>query len=286
MHQGGAFSQGGKMQDQSLSLLDGAAQAMADLPDGSAAHLRFYQILAETPLVLLLTQEADGGDLAPRLFDLPSGALVLAFDSEERLAIWAQDNGLGPQPYAELPARVIAQQLGGFDTVGLGLNFGAGTPSEMILPPQALAWLREVLDIAPQTLPLHIAEVLPLPSPPPEVMAALSIGLARAGGLAQAARLAKVRFGTGAQGHVLAIFGASPQSEAPLSRAVAEALAFSGQEAAMLDVTFLAAESPLAAPVLRLGVEVALPPPLQAAPPTAATPRAPGMDKAAPPKLR
>lgn len=275
------------MQNETNAILDSAAAAMADQPDGSAAHLRFYQILAETPLVLLLTQEAEGSDLAPRLFDLPSGALVLAFDSEDRLAHWAQDNGLGPQPYAELPARVIAQQLGGFDTVGLGLNFGAGTASEMILPPAALAWLRDVLDIAPQTVPMHIAEVLPLPSPPQQVLGALTIGLARAGGLAQAARIAKVRYGNGAQGHILAIFGAAPQAEAPLSRAVAEALAFSGLEAAMLDVIFLAADSPLAAPVLRHGAEVALPPPPAAAADTPPhTPRAPGMDKSAPPKLR
>jgi hypothetical protein len=276
--------------DHAASALDSAAKAMAGEAEGSAAHLRFYQVLAQTPLVLLLEGEAEGGDVTPRLFDLPSGALVLGFDSEDRLAHWAQDTGLGPQPYAELPARVIAQQLGAHSGIGLGLNFGAGSASEMILPPEAMVWLTEVLDIAPQTLPARIAEVLPIPAQMqnmlPDVIAALTIGLAGAGGMAQAASLARVRFDTGAQGHILAIFGANAAAEAPLSRAVAAALAFSGQEAAMLDVVFVTEQSAIAGAILRHGLAIDLPPPPSTAPERSAAPAAPGMNKDAPPKLR
>jgi hypothetical protein len=274
------------MQSQIPSALDHAASAMAGQRDGSAAQLRFYQILAETPLVLLLTAEVAGGDVAPQVFDLAAGPLVLAFDSEDRLAQWAQEAGLGPQPYAELPARVIAQQLGAVGGIGLGLNFGANTASEMILPPEAMTWLTEVLDIAPQTLPARISNVMPLAQPPQAVMAALALGLSRSAGMAQAARLAHVRYDTGAQGHILAIFGASEAAEAPLSRAVAEALAFSGAEAAALDVVFVPQGSALAGPLLRHGAEVALPAPPPQNSAADYRPRAPGMDKDAPPKLR
>jgi hypothetical protein len=274
------------MQTEMISVLDHAASAWAGQPDGSDAQLRFYQVLAQTPLVLLLDTEAAGGDVAPRVFNLAAGPIVLAFETEDRLAHWAQDAGLGPQPYAELPARIIAQQLGAHGGIGLGLNFGAGTASEMILPPEAMTWLTDVLDIAPQTLPARIAEVLPLAQPPQAVMAALAIGLSHAAGMAQAARLAHVRYDTGAQGHILAIFGANDAAEAPLSRAVAEALAFSGAEAASLDVVFVPQGSALASPVLRHGAEVALPAPPTTAPPPEHRPRAPGMDKDIPPKLR
>ena len=102
-------------------------RAFLGMEAGDAQH--FYQILAETPLYLVLDTEAQGDTINPRLFD-PPGALVLAFDSADRLAAWSDEMGLGALPYAVLPGRIIAQYLTG---LSLGLNFGA--PSQTILPP-------------------------------------------------------------------------------------------------------------------------------------------------------
>lgn len=269
------------MTDATLSPLDIAATQMHS---SEAAALQFYHILAETPLILLLQTEAEGESLAPQTFDLPSGPIVLGFDSEERLAAWAAGQGQGAVPYAQLPGRVLAELVAGQAGLSLGLNFGAGTDSEMVLPHEAMVWLAEMLQAAPQEGAAQIAQVLPLGAPPQALLAALSRGLAGAGGLAEAAVLARVAYQTGGQAHVLAFFGAAQGAEAPLARAVAGALAFSGLEAAALDVIF-PPSGRMATALRTQGLPLSLPAaPLP--PQSSATPRAPGMDKDAPPILR
>ena len=141
-------------------------RAFLGMEAGDAQH--FYQILAETPLYLVLDTEAQGDTIRPRVFD-PPGALVLAFDSQDRLAAWSDEMGLGVLPYAVLPGRIVAQYLTG---MSLGLNFGA--PSQTILPPEALAWLTEMLDVTPEPIQARIREILPLGALPPALLAALT----------------------------------------------------------------------------------------------------------------
>lgn len=246
--------------------------------------MQFYHIFAETPLTLLLQTEAAGEDLSPMAFDLPTGAMILAFDSEDRLAAWAASQGQGALPYAQIPGRVLAGLIAGQSGLDLGLNFGAGSASEMVLPHDAMVWLADMLAVAPQQQAAQITQVLPLGTAPAGVMAALSRGLSGAGGLAEAAVLGRVAYHSGAQAHVLAFFGAAPASEAPLARAVAEALAFSGLEAAALDVIF-PPQGRTSDALRAQGLPIALPaPPVSAK--AAQHPRAPGMDQDAPPKLR
>ena len=114
---------------------------------GDAQALRFYQVLADATLFLLLEQEAEGDRINPKVFDLEDGPVVLAYDSDDRLAVMGQ----GPLPYAALPGRIIAQHLAG-QGVALGLNFGSGAPSEVMLPPEAMRWLAEMLDSQPVQL--------------------------------------------------------------------------------------------------------------------------------------
>lgn len=246
--------------------------------------MQFYHIFAETPLTLLLQTEAAGEDLMPLTFDLPTGAMILAFDSEDRLAAWAASQGQGALPYAQIPGRVLAGLIAGQSGLDLGLNFGAGSASEMVLPHDAMVWLADMLAVAPQQQAAQITQVLPLGAAPAGVMAALSRGLSGAGGLAEAAVLGRVAYHSGAQAHVLAFFGAATAAEAPLARAVAEALAFSGLEAAALDVIF-PPQGRTSDALRAQGLPIALPaPPVSAE--AAQHPRAPGMDKDAPPKLR
>ena len=88
-----------------MTPLDLAYEAMAAAPDGDdAPRLRFYERLADGEMILLLEKEAEGETLAPRVFDLEDGPVVLVFDTEERLGAFT---GM-PAPYAALPGRVIA----------------------------------------------------------------------------------------------------------------------------------------------------------------------------------
>ncbi len=257
--------------------LDAAHAAM--LTGEEAAALAFYRLLADATLFLLLEREAEGERIHPRVFDLADGPVVLVFDAEERLS----SLGDAPLPYAALPGRIIAQHLGG-QGVSLGLNLGTGAASEVMLPPEALSFLTERLGTAPQEVEAQIEAFLPPQGLPPALDDALRFTLSGAAGLARAAVLAGVRYQGGRRGHVLAILDAIPEAEEPLARAMAEALSFSGVDAAELDVTFLASDAPAVAALLRAGLVFEVPVP--EAPPEPMAPPPPGSDPSRPPRLR
>lgn len=257
-----------------VTLLDAAHAAVSADPENEALRLRFFERLADGEMVLLLEREAQGESLEPRVFDLDDGPVVLIFDREERLASFTG----GIAPYAALPGRVIAAMLKG-QGIGLGVNLGVA-PSSMLLPAEAMDWLAETLDGDPDE-----AEAMPEDFLPPRVPEALVTGLdaklARAGGLALAAVLAGVVYQGGRRGHILAFLDAAPGAESALARAMREALVFSGVEAGELDVVFLASTDAAARAMGQVGLRFNLP-----APDAPATPTAPGMDPARPPKLR
>jgi hypothetical protein len=197
---------------------------------GDADGMAFYRALANAELFLLLEAEAVGEVMTPRVFDLAEGRVLLAFDSEERLARFAG----GAVAYAALPGRVIAAHLAQ-QGLALGLNLGSGAASEVILPPEALNWLLSMLDQkAPEQIETRVAGFLP-----PVVPTKVKVALASA--LTGAARgyLVGVRYAGGGQGQMLALVGVDVAAEEKVARAVTEALAFSGVEAGSLDVAFL-----------------------------------------------
>ena len=258
-----------------VTLLDAAHAAVAADPENETLRLRFFERLADGEMVILLEREAGGETLEPRVFDLEDGPVVLVFDREERLASFSG----GIAPYAALPGRVIAGLLRG-QGIGMGVNLGVA-PSSMLLPPEAMDWLAETLDGGPEELEALPEEFL-APSVHEAVIDALDGKLARAGGLAVAALLAGVVYRDGRRGHLLALLDAAEGAEAPLARAMREALVFSGIEAGELDVVFLTAESPVASAMARVALRFDLPEPQG----QDAAPAAPGMDPSRPPKLR
>jgi hypothetical protein len=257
-----------------VTLLDAAHAAVTADPENETLRLRFFERLADGEMVLLLEREALGDNLEPTVFDLDDGPVVLVFDREERLASFSG----GIAPYAALPGRVIAGLLKG-QGIGLGVNLGVA-PSSMLLPPEALDWLAETLDEGPEEVEA-LPESFRAPSVPEAVIAALDGKLARAGGLASAALLAGVVYAGGRKGHLLALLDAAEGAEGALARAMNEALVFSGIEAGELDVVFLAAGSPAAEAMARVGFRFDLPQPEAPVAPTA-----PGLDPSRPPKLR
>ena len=259
-------------------------QAYAAMQAGDeSAGLRFYRLLADATLFLLLEREAEGERVDPRVFDLPDGPVLLAYDSEERLAVFGQ----GPQtgsglPYAALPGRLIAQQMLG-QGLSLGLNFGTGAASEVLLPPEALRWLCEMLEVAPIEVEATPAQFFAPKGLPGPLSDALTFTLGGAAGLAQAALLAGVRYSDGRLGHMLAVIDARPGAEEALARALSEALVFSGLEAGELDVAFLASSDVAVAELARVAVVFEVPELVVQA---AVERAAPGMDAAKPPRLR
>jgi hypothetical protein len=257
--------------------LDAAHALMQAAPQDDAARLRYFAKLADGMLFLMLEEEAVGGTLKPQVFELEEGPVVLCYDLEERLA---EATGTAV-PYAELPGRVIAQQLAG-QGVALGVNLGVAE-SAFLVPPDALDWLAQTLTHQPEQVMARPVSFHAPTGLPEALIAALDAKLARASGLAVAALLAAVRYSDGRQGHMLAYLGAAPGAEAALARAAGEALTFSGIEAGEMDVTFLASGDPIAAQIASVALRFDLP---QPAKPEASAPKAPGMDPSRPPNLR
>lgn len=261
------------------SLLDEAHAALSADSGNEAALLRFYDRLADGELYLLLEREAAGETLDPKVFDLESGPVVLVFDREERLA----DFTGGIAPWAALPGRVIAGLLRG-QGIGLGVNLGVA-PSEMLLPPEAMDWLSEALDPAPEETLGRPARFF-APAVPAGLSLALQDKFASARGLARAALLTGVEYDDGRRGHLLAFIGATPEAEPALARAVQEALVFSGLDAAALDVAFFGPDdralTTLAAEAQRFDLPEPETPVAQERP----VPAGPGMNPEKPPYLR
>lgn len=259
--------------------IDHAHAAMVAAPAEDAARLAFYAALADADLCLLIEDDTAGDSIRPRLFALEEGQFVLAFDSEARLAAFAE----GPAPYAGLPGRVLAGLLAG-QGIGIGLNLSVAA-SEFLMPPAAVDWLAATLadrptEAAARPTAFHPPQALPGP-----LLSALDARLARMPGLADRALLSGVTYDDGRRTHLLALIGAAPGAEAALAKAVAEALTFSGVEAGELDVVFLPADAPAAQAMARAALAFDIPAP-QAETAQVLAPAAPGMDPSKPPKLR
>jgi hypothetical protein len=272
------------------TILDRARADLLDQPDNDVAELRFYHALADAPLFLLLAVEAEDDRIEPRVFDLDDGPVILAFDTEERLASLGQ----GPVPYAVLPGRVVAAQLAG-KGVALGLNLGCNVASEVLLPAEALVWLTQTLGQMPPQSEAR-PQQFHAPGQLPSALAdALSLALGRSGDHAAAALISGVSYDDGRRGHMLAILDARPGAEEAFARAAAEALRFSGLEAGEMDVTFLDSQSEAARAMARVGLRLDLANAaaevkaqagagMQAS--ASAAPQGPGMNPQKPPILR
>ena len=143
---------------------------------GDAEGMAFYRALADAELFVLLEAEAEGDVMAPRVFDLADGPVLLAFDSEERLAGFS-DRVL---PYAALPGRVVAQLLAG-QGIGLGINLGVA-PSAMVLPPFAVDWLAETLAHGPEEAEARPQSFHPPKGLPQSLIAGVRVQGAKLGG--------------------------------------------------------------------------------------------------------
>jgi hypothetical protein len=260
-----------------MTPLDTAHAAMMQDETDDAARLSFYSKLADTELFLLLDGDDGDDQVTPRLFDLEEGAVVLAFDLEERLTAFVG----GMVPYAALPARVIAAQLSG-QGVGIGLNIG-DAPSSILLPPEVMEWLTATLGVQPKMV-AAVAQGFAFPwGIPAEVTQRLMEKLCANAGFADAVLLSEVVYEGGRRGHMLAILGAEPGAEAALSGAVSEAIIFSGLDMAEIDVVFLDEGDPRAKTMGGAALRLDLP---KAIPETKMVVNGPGTNLQKPPRLR
>ncbi|MEX0284389.1 MAG: SseB family protein [Paracoccaceae bacterium] len=258
-----------------MTPLDTALAQMLIEPEDEALRLGFYNRLADSELMLLLTAEAEGDIADPQTFETSDGPFVLAFDREDRLTGFTG----AVSPYLALSGRSLARMLGA-EGVGLALNLGV-EGGEYLVPPDALVWLSDLLAEGPGQVDVDIAELLPPKGLPETLLSALDAKLATAIGLAEQAYLCAFRDGAGGAGHVLGFVNAAELAQGALAGAVSEALVFSGLEAGVLDVGFFAEGDPVVAQLQAVGLRFDLP-----VPETSKQVTAPGMDPETPPRLR
>lgn len=257
-----------------------ALDRLSRAPEGAAeaARLALFEALSVSELFVLLRAEAEGGTIAPQVFDTEAGPTVLAFDTEAALADFAGQ----AVAYAALPGRVLAGMLA--EAGGTALLVQAGAGQGELMPPATLAWLAARLTGPAPRAAEGVARGYGPPRLAPGLLAVLVPALERRlsgiPGL-EAAVLASVAWAEGGEGHLLALGGVAEAAQAPLARSVAEALEFSGMDGG-LDVVFppAGALAPIAAVGLRLS------PAPWVAPEARPAPAAPGMDPSRPPKLR
>jgi hypothetical protein len=118
---------------------------------------------------------------------------------------------------------------------------------------------------------------------PESLVTSLDAKLSTAVGLARWAYLVGTTYESGVRSHMVGFVGAVPAAQGALTKAVAEALTFSGIDAGALDVGFFETTDTVAAQLARVGLRFDLPVPEAAAD---YPPIAPGSDPEKPPKLR
>lgn len=255
--------------------LDNAHAAMQADPENDTKRLQYYERLADTEVFMLLGGEPDGDQVEPELFDIEGQSYALIFDREERLAQFVGREA----PYAGLSGRVLTQMIAG-QGIGLALNLEVA-PSSMLIPAEAVDWLYQTLDNAPQVEQARLTEVSAPTGLPEAVISGLDRKLAIAAGLARYAYLAAAVYDDGSRGHVLAFVDAVPGAEDALAKAAGEALTFSGIEAGVMDVLFARSDDGLSGHLAKVGLRFDLP---DLHDPKG--PEAPGMNPDKPPRLR
>ena len=256
--------------------LDMAHQIMQNTPEDEAARMRFYERLAGSELFLLLKEEAVGDNLLPEMIEVEGAKYLLVFDREERLAEFAR----GSAHHAALSGRVVAAMLAG-QKIGLGLNLDVA-PSSILIPDQAMAWLCEMLESAPDRV-TEQPETIERPTGfSEELLTSLDMKLASAAGMAKTAYLVTVTYKGGRRSHMLAIINEVAEAQAALAKAVNEALSFSAIDAGELDVAFFAEDDLICTLLEKVGLRFDLPENKM----QSQTVTAPGRDPDDPPILR
>lgn len=216
-----------------MTALDEAHAWMMEDEGDEGRRLAFFGALRAAEIFVLLEAEPVEDKAELLVMETSDGPVALAFDTEARLADFIE----APTPYLGLSGRRLAGMLAG-NGVALGLNLGVA-PSSILLEAASVDWLAESAPDAPDLVEAAPESLGPPPGQVPEpVLRAVDAALARLAGIAEAGWLAEARYAGGAAGVVLALSGVAEAERGAVAEAIAEALHFSGVEAAALDVMF------------------------------------------------
>lgn len=257
-------------------------RAWAAAEAGEGAMARYYDVFAATEFFLMVEPETLEGDGPPRpvLFEVEGVATALIFDTEARLADFAE----GAAAHLTLSGRAVAEMFAG-KGAQLGVNLG-DAPSATILPAEAVDWaaaaFRQPIE---QDAEAGLALTVPRGASP-HVFAALDAKLAGLGaevaeawlcGLGGAGATAK----RGEEPLILCLRLRAAFAESGVVAALAETARFAGGDRPAFDIAVLAEGDPRLAQARRVGLGFE-----PAAPSEPKAPKIPGGDPEEPPILR
>jgi hypothetical protein len=260
------------------------------LAGGDAADGRAVDALLNSELRLLLDGPAEGDRARPRILELESGPTALAFDTDARLAAFAEG-----ADYVELPGRMLAGMLAG-EGVALAVNPGVA-PSELYHDAAALGWMTQAAAAQAEVAGARIETIGPPRAASGALIAALDAKLAALAPLLAEAWLAEAAHDGGETRLLLvlrepeaahltgkkALDAAQEARRRALALAASESARLAAPDGPSLDALFAGEGEPALAAARRFGLGFELPTP---AAPEAPAASAPGMDPEKPPILR
>jgi hypothetical protein len=261
-----------------MTILDQAHAVMQEKPDDEAARLKFYERLISSQLYMALEEEPEGDTLKPLFIPLEEVTYALVFDTQARMGEFTKE----PTAYAAMSGRKIVEMFAG---QGIGLAFNmAVAPSAILIPAEAVDWLSGMLG---QNVDRQ--EARPVALHPPVNMSERLVGaidakLAAMIGMAKRAYLGEMEYDNRPRTPVLAFVDAPEDAQPQMAAAIGEAVSFTGDKDAAVDVVFLTSSDSVLEQFDNVTLRLDLPQFPEAKEPE--PPKAPGSDPEKPPILK
>ena len=248
------------------------ASILAKISNNDIAENRLilFRRFLETELFILID---DPEDPRPKVMQIEGGAIMLAFDCEEKLIDFAGDNSF----FISMSGRrMIAQNV----SIGIALNL-SDNGEGYILTNEVIEWLMKNTQSDKEIIQRKTNEIASPSIVTERFVGFLDEALAASFGMADYAVLVKDLTKSGSKNLLLIFVGSSEHYQFALTQQVSEAFSLSGIQDLILDITFCKSDDELVTKALTVGLRFDLPElekPIQ--------PKSPGTDPDNPPLLR
>ena len=236
-----------------MKQLNKAFLEMSQNPESNDARLKYYGVLADTNLFLLLEQEPSNEILEPKFIQLEGNNFALAFDSEENLSEFYGEAAA----FAEVTGRVLAKMLLE-EKIGLGINLGV-SEGELLLPWEIIEWFVNVLDEAPNLVQITPKKFLRAEAFPEILFKALQEKLMPAVGLFDEIWICAAEYNEDETSHLICLMGAQKPAEQAMIKSIKEVLSFSDINLGNTDVAHFNYDDEACSKIREVGIKLEFP---------------------------
>ena len=236
-----------------MTQLNKAFLEMSQNPENNDARLKYYGVLADTNLFLLLEQEPSNEILDPKFIQLKGNNFALAFDSEEKLSEFYGETAA----FAEVTGRVLAKMLLE-EKIGLGINLGI-SEGELLLPWEIIEWFVNVLDEAPNLVQITPKKFLRAEAFPEILVKALQEKLMPAVGLFDEIWICAVEYNEDESSHLICLMGAQNSAQQAIVKSINEVLSFTDIDLGNIDVAHFSYDDEVCTKIREIGIKLEFP---------------------------